>query len=66
MFFLFVAHIQESSLHVKLKRSSQSLVQTGYKPGPSPYDLRPLHKQKNFQMNSNEIHKTAALKSKCT
>ena len=25
-FFLFVAHIQESSLHVKLKRSSQSLV----------------------------------------
>ena len=26
IFFLFVAHIQESSLHVKLKSSSQSLV----------------------------------------
>ena len=52
MFFLFVAHIQESSIHVKLKCSRQSLVSTGYKPGPSPYDLRPPHIQKNFQMNS--------------
>ena len=55
MFFLFVAHIQESSIHVKLKCSRQSLVSTGYKPGPSSYDLRPLHIQKKF---SNEFINT--------
>ena len=48
MFFLFVAHIQESSIHVKLKCSRQSLVSTGHKPGPSSYDLRPLHIQKKI------------------